>query len=747
MQEEPTKSELPIEDPPLPIEDPLPREQAKPADNDEEKMQPPRRKLRWFAFGAAMLLVLVIVLAVALPLTLDDDSSDDSSSSDDGGSVSGSMVSEATQPVEDLKGEPNILNYKDGNAFEADLTRALRDHVQLFIQERRPLFRCWYPYDYLSNATEVDSGATTGEPGGNEGDDKTDSITELGTNVQEESVDEADVMKADANFVYAAYGQHIVIWDRDGNQVDDVTLTGDGEETQQDIRALLITESYLVAIVDVHDNYNYEDIEATEHIVHNYLSTEIRLYRRTGTGSLEFVANKNVHGTYVNARSIGDTVYIQTQSCLNVQDHLLDFLPDRDVTASAAEYSNKTLALAEDFVIPFFVQKLESELKMATGALPTMLKISPWHKDDDEIDYLSYLTQVTTCNVNDSWNENNELTVAASAHLGRTSFPYMYATLDKLVLATTRGSHEPYYRGNLTSLVALEMDSHQTRFLSVGTIEGDLLNQYALDIVGNELRSATTVDRNWVPWFSEESRTANYMTVTNLVSDREGQMLEKGRVKIGKPNERIMSVRFFDNIAYAVTFEQTDPFYVLDMNVPEVLGELLLPGFSSYLHSMNADNSLLVAVGEGADRGLVVTVFDATNPVNPKPLVQSQFGSDSGSNARWDYKAFRFLSVGKVIIPIEIRRRWNSSPDEYFDGFIVLDVSTDGITEDYRVTHTRTKGTCSACFFFGGQRSFVYSGDLMTIKNGMVVSTDLDDGEEVWRLILTLQGEKEYCCW
>jgi uncharacterized secreted protein with C-terminal beta-propeller domain len=52
----------------------------------------------------------------------------------------------------------------------------------------------------------------------------------------------------------------------------------------------------------------------------------------------------------------------------------------------------------------------------------------------------------------------------------------------------------------------------------------------------------------------------------------QGQMEKKGDVQIGEKNEHIASVRFFDNVAFAVTFERTDPFYVLDMTVPKILG-------------------------------------------------------------------------------------------------------------------------------------------------------------------------------
>lgn len=266
----------------------------------------------------------------------------------------------------------------------------------------------------------------------------------------------------------------------------------------------------------------------------------------------------------------------------------------------------------------------------------------------------------------------------------------------------------------------------------------------------------------------EESRTENYMSVLNLVTESQGLMTLKGRVQIGEKNERITSVRFFDNVAYAVTFERTDPFYVLDMSVPEVLGELKIPGYSSYLHSMNADNTMLVAIGQnatedGRETGLMVTVFDATDPSNPIQLQNHVFetsdSASSSSNVQWDYKAFRYVA-GKLIIPMNIYyyQQWNPQTQqmdpipegaENFNGFAVLEVNEDEITEQFRVSHAREKGSCSCGGSYLPTRSFVYNGDLMTVQESLVVSTDLDTGAEVWRLPITLVGEEDpnNCCW
>lgn len=68
---------------------------------------------------------------------------------------------------------------------------------------------------------------------------------------------------------------------------------------------------------------------------------------------------------------------------------------------------------------------------------------------------------------------------------------------------------------------------------------------------------------------------------------------------IGKPGEDIYGVRFVGDRAYVVTFERTDPLYTLDISnplQPAIIGELEIPGYSAYLHSINTE--LLWGLGQ-----------------------------------------------------------------------------------------------------------------------------------------------------
>ena len=91
----------------------------------------------------------------------------------------------------------------------------------------------------------------------------------------------------------------------------------------------------------------------------------------------------------------------------------------------------------------------------------------------------------------------------------------------------------------------------------------------------------------------------------------------------------------------------------LDDAVPKVLGELKIPGFSSYMHPVNATH--MIGVGRDADpetgteRGLQFSLFDVSDELNPRQSavrILADRGSDS--EALDDAKAFQMWSASDL---------------------------------------------------------------------------------------------------
>ena len=195
---------------------------------------------------------------------------------------------------------------------------------------------------------------------------------------------------------------------------------------------------------------------------------------------------------------------------------------------------------------------------------------------------------------------------------------------------------------------------------------------------------------------------------------------------------------------------------------PKILGELEIPGFSQFMHPMDEDNSMLLTVGQDADEfgfvtGFQISIFDSTIPTDPKlvdRLVISNDGGSTGSESSWDERAFRYIQVGEVgrlIIPL-YSYKWEAR-SETFDGFTVFGVDlnkTEGmITREIDINHEQdseewynSKG-CYCSQVYLPVRSFVFDGNLMTLKKSTVISTDLVSKETEWSV--TLQEYEN--CW
>jgi uncharacterized secreted protein with C-terminal beta-propeller domain len=129
---------------------------------------------------------------------------------------------------------------------------------------------------------------------------------------------------------------------------------------------------------------------------------------------------------------------------------------------------------------------------------------------------------------------------------------------------------------------------------------------------------------------------------------------------IGKPNEDLYGVRFLGDRAYLVTFERTDPLYVIDLSDhldPHIAGELEVTGFSDFLHPVS--DSLLLGLGQDEGGHVKLELFDVSRlaqPVSRGALVLSADAQWIYSPARYDRHAFTYLAgsdgVDRFTVPV-----------------------------------------------------------------------------------------------
>ena len=96
------------------------------------------------------------------------------------------------------------------------------------------------------------------------------------------------------------------------------------------------------------------------------------------------------------------------------------------------------------------------------------------------------------------------------------------------------------------------------------------------------------------------------------------------------PGEQLFATRFVEDTAYVVTYERTDPLWVIDLTVPSapaIVGELEVPGWSELLF-FNDQRLFAVGIddqpaeGENWAQRVAVSLFDVADPTDPRLLTR-----------------------------------------------------------------------------------------------------------------------------
>lgn len=274
-----------------------------------------------------------------------------------------------------------------------------------------------------------------------------------------------------------------------------------------------------------------------------------------------------------------------------------------------------------------------------------------------------------------------------------------------------------------TTIYKIAVDGLSLHISARGDVKGILNDQFSMDEKDGYLRLAVN-NGEW-----GHRLNAVYVLDSNLEI--------VGSIEGIAANETIQSARFVGDTLYLVTFRQIDPLFVIDLSNPfdpKVLGELTMPGFSSYLHPV--DDNHVLGIGR-ENTSLKISLYDVSDPTNP--YEDSKFLTDEGvwaySNAQWDYKAVLFSAEkGILVIPVMIHD-YSTINHSSQDGFFVFDVSVDqGISLRGVVSHDNQ-------YSYNGRA--LYIGDyLYTITESMMKVSALSNLGEV--AVLPLPSSNNY---
>ncbi len=234
-----------------------------------------------------------------------------------------------------------------------------------------------------------------------------------------------------------------------------------------------------------------------------------------------------------------------------------------------------------------------------------------------------------------------------------------------------------------------------TRYVGSGVVPGHVLNQFAMDEWAGYLRVATTHGHVGLAMAS---------AVSILAEAPGGNLVRVGAISKIAPGEDIRAVRFDTDRGYVVTFKKTDPLFVMDLYDPAnpaLLGELKIPGFSTYMHRIDPDH--LLSIGFNEDRvplvdGVLLQLFDVRVPTDPKLIHKEKIGTGgSSSEAAANHLAFNYLADrGKLALPMTLCESGKSDADLTFSGLLVYDVSVEkGFTRLGGIDHGKHGESCS----------------------------------------------------
>ena len=215
----------------------------------------------------------------------------------------------------------------------------------------------------------------------------------------------------------------------------------------------------------------------------------------------------------------------------------------------------------------------------------------------------------------------------------------------------------------------------QTDYIASGRINGTIQDQFSLSEYNGNIRVCSTTG-HWGRWWMEDPEPmVSHVFVLGL--NTEGTQYDViGHVGGIAEDEQIWSARFVGDKAYLVTFRNIDPLWTIDLSEPtnpRVIGELEVPGVSTYIHPMGDDHLLTIGIAgdeDGLEWGVTqISIFDVSDFSNPvlesslrlTPAPENEYDwSYSYSEATYEHKAFQYWEAdGLLAIPMSTQRYYS----------------------------------------------------------------------------------------
>ncbi|MBI1662471.1 MAG: beta-propeller domain-containing protein [Nitrosopumilus sp.] len=598
------------------------------------------------------------------------------------------------------------------------------------------------------------------------------------TNVQVANVDEPDYLKNDSKYVYIVSQNTLSIIDAYPAESAELILKIALDIESQYIQNMFLNDDRLVIF------YNGQ---SDDEIIPQYDFVPRRSYSPVTHALIVDVSDKenpsivkdySIDGHFRDARMIGDYAYFVTNTNVNYQyprlpiimeDSVRIMTPDAFYFDNVEQFSNFSTLTAidifgdtinsESFLMgysgTFYVSENNFYLTYQQNAPFGFYENSSQDRFFDVIvpllpndiqEQIKTIQNDSSINSTTQWMKISELMQESYNQMDKNSKEKLF---DDIREALNEYDAKIQEETRKTIIHKISIDEDKIEYVAKGSVPGRLLNQFSMDESGDRFRVATTIEH-----YIQHEGTIRSNAV--YVLDEELNIV--GELEDIAPDESIFSSRFMGDRLYLVTFQQIDPFFVIDLSkdTPKILGELKIPGFSNYLHPFDEDH--VIGVGrdtkvDSNDRvqqlGVKIALFNVADVNNPKVLDDFVIGDRSShSEALHNHKAFFFDKTRNVLsIPISgdsdglehISTKMFAPEYNRWSGFYVFDIdTTNGFSIKGTITHSDSD---SRYYGMGDARTFYIDDVLYTASQGYLKMNSFDDLNEINSIKLENTGK------
>ena len=400
------------------------------------------------------------------------------------------------------------------------------------------------------------------------------------TNVREAGVDEGDVVKTDGSYLYILKSSGSVrIVDIRGTKMKEIAEI-QPEKLNESIEDLYLDGDRLMLVTTGYEN-SMEEAESDMYTVNRYQYTALTVYDITEREHPEMTGRITQEGDYRQSRKNGDYVYLLTQYSPSLGDSFED--------SSVMPLVNEQKLAISDVYLPD--QTSQPDYLVASGI-----------------------------NIQDPENVISSKAIVS----GAADF---YMSSDNLFICNNNWNDGK----SSTEILRFACEDGEITAGAMCELPGFLNDTFSLDEYQGYLRVLLTEDSNGE---------------SNSLYILDADMQVTGAIRDLADGETIRSARFMGTIAYFVTFRQTDPLFCADLSDPDnpqILSELKLTGFSSYLHPYG--DHLLLGVGyeaeeeTGSQTGVKLSMFDISEPSQVEEQDKYVIKGASYLPSDYDYKA------------------------------------------------------------------------------------------------------------